>query len=119
MGCDGVEGMNAGTYIGRRVSGIQVPHQIREEILPWKLIRTQILTIGPYAVDDEAYGHSDEKKRRVSIVLFPRRGKKEVQHGDRDIEKPQQVGDDKEFVKRNPVIQPYVNAVILCCHCVF
>ena len=116
MGGDGIEGVDAGAHIGRRISGIQIPDQIREEILPWKLLRTQILTIGPYAVDDEAYGHSDEKKRGVPIVLVPRCGKEEIQHGDHDIEKPQQVGDDKELVKWDPIIQPYVNAVILCCH---
>ena len=84
MSGDGIEGVDAGAHIGRRVCGIQKPDHIREEVLPWKLFRAQILTVGPYAVDDEAYGHPDEKKSGVPVVLFPRSGKKEIQHGEHD-----------------------------------
>lgn len=105
MCADGCEHMDAGKYICVGIGRVQNRNQLCKYVLISVQLRPKIQTVRENGTDQQADGHAAEQVSGQPVKIRFRALKQEKQYSSDNINKPQQIGNDEVFNKRNPVIQ--------------
>ena len=76
---------------------------------------TQMMTVGPQCGYQKEDGHSGKQEGACPEVIVPVL-EKEIENRNGDVPKPEKVGNNKQFTKRNVVIERYVDLGIVAGH---
>ena len=107
--------MDTGPQIGGSICPIQCSYQIGKYVVPRHDVGAQVMTVWPQRGYQKEDCHSGKQKSAGSeIVIFV--AEEEVHDHHRYVCKPEQVGDDKYFTKRNIVVKSYMNDTIMTCN---
>ncbi len=104
-GCHGIKNMDTRKYIGRGIGCIQAFDDIGQKVVPRKAFRTKLQSVWPYPGYKEEDGHSCTQIKAVAVE-FPCAGWSESKPDEknRDIYKPEIIGDDKPFTEGNHLV---------------
>ena len=118
MNANGVKHMNTRENVGGGICRVEIIHQLRTKILVRVHHGPQIRPVWENGTDQQADGHACKQVSAEPVIILLA-GKEKVQDGSGHIGEPQQVWDDKIFIKRNQIIQPRMKHIIISCHGLF
>jgi len=98
VGSNGIEYMDAGKDIRRRIHLVQNLNNKYKNIVALKAGRAQQMAIGIYGRYHQEQCHSRKQKNTVLVKLLLVL-KKQIYKNRRHIHKPEQIGHDKPFYK--------------------
>lgn len=112
---DGVVHVDAGQHVGTGVHFVKGGYHGAENIFVRVDDGAEVCAVGVDGADCQADGHAC-KQKGAQPVKIPLVRKKEVQDGSGHIYKPEQIWDDKILIKRNIVVQRYMDNVVTGSH---
>lgn len=109
---DGIKHVQARENIRRRIRLIQDLHREGENIVPLEGRGAQQVSVRVDSRYDEKQRHARKQENAVAVKFTAAALKEQVYKNRCHVHKPEQVGYDKIFYKRNLVVQPYVNHMV-------
>ena len=115
MDTDGIINMDAWEHIGAGVRLSNPCDQPGAEIFLRVHGGPEVGSVRVDRTDQKEQGHSGKQKNAQPVEFFFI-GEKEVEHSGSNINKPEQVGDDKVFVEGNHIIKFGMHDVVVSCN---
>lgn len=112
MAAEGIIYVNARPKVCRCIGAVNHGDKFCENIVSRENERPQTVPVWPQCGNEQKNGHS-RKQKSTAFIIIVFVLKEEKSDGGRDIKKPQQIGHDEYFTKRNVVIQRDMNELIM------
>ena len=101
---DGIKHMDTWKNIRRSIHAVNVPGQLNKNGISGQVLRPYGKTVGIHIGDQQKHCHPYHPEIHQTTEHFPLT-KKEVHPRQRDVHKPEQIGDDEHRQKRDILIQ--------------
>lgn len=112
--------MDAGKYIRGGIMAVHVIDQVSENIGVGQCFRAKIQSIGIDIGNNQKQSHPDGQIRSKFVIFLTAVVKKrKIKNGQYNISKPQEIGNNEIFTKRNHIIQRRMYHVVVADHRTF
>lgn len=104
--------MYAGKYVGTGVGLVQDRYNSGTEVFIRIHDGAEICPVGEQGADQQAQGHPRKEKDAEPVIVLAV-CEKEIRDGARHVHEPQEIRDNKIFVKRDPIVEGGVDHMVM------